>query len=186
MASRGFLTSHARVLLFIAHDPGARLRDIAAGLGITERSAHAIVTDLAEADCTVPQARDSATPIRATDAIGGSCVACARTASLDTYKRAGAMLGKALLPPKKRPEAVDALVVVTAALHVPAQILTSDPEDIRACTGTLDHADIITETIRRHTTPRMLLIASTARSSQSMLVAAGRAFPGPDGTPLSP
>jgi len=44
-----FLTNHARVLLYIAHDPGARLRDIAAGLGITERSAHGIVTDLAEA-----------------------------------------------------------------------------------------------------------------------------------------
>jgi hypothetical protein len=35
--------------LCIAHDPGARLRDIAASLGITERSAHGIVTDLAEA-----------------------------------------------------------------------------------------------------------------------------------------
>ena len=45
----GFLTSHARVLLCIAHDPGARLRDVAASLGITERSAHGIVTDLAEA-----------------------------------------------------------------------------------------------------------------------------------------
>jgi DNA-binding IclR family transcriptional regulator len=44
-----FLTSHARVLLCIAHDPGARLRDIAASLGITERSAYGIVTDLAEA-----------------------------------------------------------------------------------------------------------------------------------------
>ncbi len=33
-----FLTSHARVLLRIARDPGARLRDIAASLGITERS----------------------------------------------------------------------------------------------------------------------------------------------------
>jgi hypothetical protein len=98
-------------------------------------------------DCTVPQARDSATPVRATDAIGGGCVACARTASLDTSKRAGVMLGKALLPPKKRPDAVDALVVVTAALHGPAQILTSDPEDIHAYTATLDHADIITETI---------------------------------------
>lgn len=97
-------------------------------------------------DCTVPQARDSATPIRAGDAIGGGCVACARTASLDSHKRAGAMLGKAL-PPKKRPDAVDALVVVTAALHGPAQILTSDPEDIRAYTATLDHADIISETI---------------------------------------
>ena len=97
-------------------------------------------------DCTVPQARDAAPPIQATGAIAAGCVACARTASLDTYKRAGAMLGKALLP-AKRPDAVDALVVVTAALHGPAQILTSDPEDIRAYTATLDHADIITETI---------------------------------------
>jgi hypothetical protein len=37
MPSWGFLTNHARVLLCIAHDPGARLRDIAASLGITER-----------------------------------------------------------------------------------------------------------------------------------------------------
>jgi DNA-binding IclR family transcriptional regulator len=49
MANWSFLTNHARVLLCIAHDPGARLRDIAASLGITERSAHGIVTDLAEA-----------------------------------------------------------------------------------------------------------------------------------------
>ena len=40
------LTNHARVLLCIAHDPGARLRDIAASLGITERSVYGIVTDL--------------------------------------------------------------------------------------------------------------------------------------------
>ena len=38
VVSWGFLTNHARVLLRIAHDPGARLRDIAASLGITERS----------------------------------------------------------------------------------------------------------------------------------------------------
>src|SRR5258708_20972559 len=50
-----FLTSHARVLLCIARDPGARLRDIAASLGITERSAHGIVTDLAEAGYLVKQ-----------------------------------------------------------------------------------------------------------------------------------
>ena len=48
MANWSFLTNHARVLLCIAHDPGARLRDIAASLGITERSAYGIVTDLAE------------------------------------------------------------------------------------------------------------------------------------------
>jgi hypothetical protein len=44
-----FLTNHARVLVCIARDPGARLRDISAGLGITERSAYAIVTDLIQA-----------------------------------------------------------------------------------------------------------------------------------------
>ena len=33
MANRSFLTSHARVLMCIAHDPGARLRDIAASPG---------------------------------------------------------------------------------------------------------------------------------------------------------
>jgi DNA-binding transcriptional ArsR family regulator len=49
MSEWSFLTNHARVLLCIAHDPGARLRDIAAALGITERSAHGIVTQLAEA-----------------------------------------------------------------------------------------------------------------------------------------
>ena len=53
--SWGFLTSHARVLLCIAHDPGVRLRDIAASLGITERSAYGIVTDLAKAGYVVKQ-----------------------------------------------------------------------------------------------------------------------------------
>jgi hypothetical protein len=41
------------VLLCIAHDPGMRLRDLAASLGITERSAHGIVTDLAAAGYVV-------------------------------------------------------------------------------------------------------------------------------------
>ena len=49
VANWTFLTNHARALLCIAHDPGARLRDIAASLGITERSAYGIVADLAEA-----------------------------------------------------------------------------------------------------------------------------------------
>jgi hypothetical protein len=44
-----FLTNHARVLLCISRDPGIRLRDIAARLGVTERSAYTIVTDLTEA-----------------------------------------------------------------------------------------------------------------------------------------
>jgi MarR family len=44
-----FLTNHARVLVEIARDPNNRLRDIAGGIGITERAAQAIVNDLEEA-----------------------------------------------------------------------------------------------------------------------------------------
>ena len=55
MAEWSFLTNHARVLLCIAHDPGTRLRDIAATLGIAERSAYGIVTDLADAGYVVKE-----------------------------------------------------------------------------------------------------------------------------------
>ena len=55
MAEWAFLTNHARVLLHLARDPGARLRDIAASLGITERSAHGIITDLVQAGYVVKQ-----------------------------------------------------------------------------------------------------------------------------------
>jgi DNA-binding Lrp family transcriptional regulator len=44
-----FLTNHARVLLCIAQDPGVRLREIGEAVGITERAAHRIVTELADA-----------------------------------------------------------------------------------------------------------------------------------------
>jgi DNA-binding IclR family transcriptional regulator len=53
VADWGFLTNHARVLLCIAHDPGVRLRDIAARTGVTERTAYGIVTDLTEAGYVV-------------------------------------------------------------------------------------------------------------------------------------
>src|SRR4051794_705815 len=43
-----FLTSHARVLLCIAQDPGVRLREIGERVGVTERAAHRIVGDLAD------------------------------------------------------------------------------------------------------------------------------------------
>ena len=55
MASWTFLTNHARVLLCVAHDPGVRLRDIAASLDITERSAFGIITDLAGAGQVVKE-----------------------------------------------------------------------------------------------------------------------------------
>ena len=44
-----FLTHHARVLIEIARNPDVRLRDIAARIGITERTAQNIVRDLYEA-----------------------------------------------------------------------------------------------------------------------------------------
>jgi hypothetical protein len=55
MAEWSFLTNHARALVAIAHDPGIRLRDIATALGITERSAYRIVTDLATAGYIVKE-----------------------------------------------------------------------------------------------------------------------------------
>jgi DNA-binding IclR family transcriptional regulator len=55
VAKWSLLTNHARVLLCISHDPGVRLRDIAARVGITERTAYAIVTDLTEAGYVVKQ-----------------------------------------------------------------------------------------------------------------------------------
>ena len=53
MENWSFLTNHARALVCIAHDPGVRLRDIATMVGITERSAYAIVDDLASAGYVV-------------------------------------------------------------------------------------------------------------------------------------
>src|SRR5690348_15559236 len=47
--SWSFLTNHAQVLLCIAQDPGVRLRDIGDTVGITERAAHRIVSELAAA-----------------------------------------------------------------------------------------------------------------------------------------
>jgi DNA-binding IclR family transcriptional regulator len=55
MAEWSFLTNHARVLVCIAHDRGVRLRDIAATVGITERSAYGIVTDLTEGGYVVKE-----------------------------------------------------------------------------------------------------------------------------------
>lgn len=52
-AEWSFLTNHARALVCIAHDPGVRLRDIADTLGVTERTAFGIVTDLSTAGYVV-------------------------------------------------------------------------------------------------------------------------------------
>ena len=48
VAGWDFLTNHAHVLTCVANDPGIRLRDIAAAVGITERAAHRILSELVE------------------------------------------------------------------------------------------------------------------------------------------
>ena len=41
-----FLTNHAHVLVLLARDPGLRLREVAVGVGITERAVQNIVAEL--------------------------------------------------------------------------------------------------------------------------------------------
>ena len=55
MADWSFFTNHARVLVCIAHDPATRLRDLAAALDVTERTAYGIVVDLTDAGYLVKQ-----------------------------------------------------------------------------------------------------------------------------------
>lgn len=55
MGQWSFITNHARVLLLLASDPDARLRDLAAALEITERTAYGIVTDLVQAGYLIKQ-----------------------------------------------------------------------------------------------------------------------------------
>jgi len=50
-----FLTTHARAMLFLADQPDARLRDLAAALGVTERTAYGVVADLSEAGYVVKE-----------------------------------------------------------------------------------------------------------------------------------
>jgi hypothetical protein len=49
LAAWGFPDQPCQGPPHIAHDPGARLRDIAASVGITERRAHGILTEVSEA-----------------------------------------------------------------------------------------------------------------------------------------
>jgi len=55
VAAWSFLTNHARAMRFIAEQPDARLRDLAAALDVTERTAYAIVADLTDAGYVVKE-----------------------------------------------------------------------------------------------------------------------------------
>ena len=48
MAEWGFLTNHLHALYCVASHPGIRIREIADSVGVQERAAHRIVTDLIE------------------------------------------------------------------------------------------------------------------------------------------
>jgi len=52
-----FLSNHGHVLVCLARDPDARLRDVALAVGITERAVQKIVSDLEEAG-VVERVRD--------------------------------------------------------------------------------------------------------------------------------
>ena len=49
MAEWTFLTNHGHAMVILPRDPEARIRDIAQGIGITERAAQRIVGDLVDA-----------------------------------------------------------------------------------------------------------------------------------------
>ncbi len=55
MSQWTFLTNHAHALVCIARDPELRLRDVAARVGVTERAAQRIVSDLVDAGYLVRQ-----------------------------------------------------------------------------------------------------------------------------------
>jgi DNA-binding transcriptional regulator PaaX len=46
-----FFSNHGNILVYLDEHPDARLREIAEAIGITERAAHKIVTELHEAGC---------------------------------------------------------------------------------------------------------------------------------------
>ncbi|MAQ16307.1 MAG: ArsR family transcriptional regulator [Sandaracinus sp.] len=52
-----FLSNHAHALMCIARDPDARVRDIAAAVGITERAVQRILRELEEAGVLVRERR---------------------------------------------------------------------------------------------------------------------------------
>ncbi|SFY43485.1 hypothetical protein [Streptomyces atratus] len=71
-----------------------------------------------------------------------SCLPCAGGMTIENWKTIGDMIGTAALPPKKRPDPVDALAVFVAAAHGGGAVLTSDTDDIEAYATTLPGADV--------------------------------------------
>lgn len=106
---------------------------------------HALAGVLRE--CTVPGARASELSMRETKAGQAECIACAAGPDLTDWRRVGAALGEAQLPAKKKPDAVDAWVALSAVKHGSAVIFTSDPEDIEAYLSVLNPSDVHVERV---------------------------------------
>jgi hypothetical protein len=111
------------------------------------RPSPATVHALAEVmkDCTMPQARSSAPAMRPTSVGQTVCIMCATGPDITEWQRIGSALGAAELPPKKRPDAVVALVALVAmmaARHGSAVVFTSDPADLDAYLKALDAKDV--------------------------------------------
>ncbi|WP_406494252.1 hypothetical protein OG936_11070 [Streptomyces sp. NBC_00846] len=70
------------------------------------------------------------------------CLPCAGGMAIEGWKTIGGMIGAAALPPKKRPDPVDALAVLVAAVHGGGSVLTSDTDDIEAYAATLPEANV--------------------------------------------
>ncbi|MFD9039397.1 hypothetical protein ACFU6M_20935 [Streptomyces bottropensis] len=70
------------------------------------------------------------------------CLPCAGGVNIEGWKTLGDMIGSAALPPKKRPDPVDALAVLIAAGHGGGSVLTSDRDDIEAYAATLPGSNV--------------------------------------------
>lgn len=55
MAAGDFITSYGKVLLYVSGNPSTRLRDVAAALDMTERTAFGLVRELTAAGYLVKQ-----------------------------------------------------------------------------------------------------------------------------------
>ncbi|WP_370075756.1 hypothetical protein [Streptacidiphilus sp. MAP12-16] len=67
---------------------------------------------------------------------------CNTALDLAGWHRIGGALATAILPAKKRPDVVDALVAITAVRHGSAVVFTSDPDDIGAYLSALNAQDV--------------------------------------------
>lgn len=79
---------------------------------------------------------------RYADGFPPRCLPCAGGVNIEGWKTLGDMIGSAALPPKKRPDPVDALAVFIAASHGGGSVLTSDRDDIDAYAATLPGGNV--------------------------------------------